>query len=69
MVVFRAQQKVSQKNGDGSCSNNHKTVANKQKAKHVVDLVEPQRVVNIIDFDKNGTEWKDTGKCNRRKEP
>lgn len=41
VVVFRAQRKEYQKDGDGGAHHNHEPVAEKEEIKHGVDLAEP----------------------------
>ena len=62
MIVLSAQQEVDHENSDGCARHDHKAVANKEETKHVVDLGEPNRVHDQVEFHEDSTPGKDTGK-------
>lgn len=64
-VVFSAQQEVHQKHGRGSRCDNHQPVAEEQEAKHVVDLVRPQRGHDKVELHEYRSKGEDTGQQQR----
>jgi len=69
MVVFCAEQKVNHKDCDSCAGHDHKSITDKQKAKHVIHLGKPDRVHDEVKFDEDGTKGEDTGKGHRGERP
>ena len=59
MVILATKQEVYHEHGDSGASNDHKSVAEEQEAEHVVDLAEPDRGHDEVEFDENGAEGED----------
>lgn len=58
-VVLRAEQEVHQQNGGSGRCDNHQTVAEEEKTKHVVDFVGPQRGHDEVELNEDRAERKD----------
>lgn len=66
MVVFGTKQKVGQQDGHSGRGDDHQNVAQEQEAKHVVNLVKPQGVVDVVNFNEDGAEGQDACKQDGR---
>ena len=60
MVIFAAKQVVDEENGDGGAGDDHEEIAEEEKAKHVVELAEPDRSHDEVELDKDRAEGQET---------
>ena len=64
-VILGAKQEIHQQHCCGGGGDDHQTIAYEQEAKHVVDLVGPERGHDEIEFHENRSKGKKTGQKHR----
>ena len=60
MIVFTAEQKVDEEDGDGRTRDDHDAVAEEEEAEHVVDFSEPHVVHDEVELDEDCAKGEDT---------
>lgn len=63
-VIFVTQSVIDQQDGHQDSGDDHQDETEEEEPEHVVNSVEPDRVVNEIHLNCNGTKWEDT--CDQR---